>query len=60
MAATPIPLYGVSIHQTIASGDLRRMKELVTEAEEYLRQTGDVRVALEQLKLEIEKASRTS
>lgn len=53
-------LYGVTIHQAIARGDLDRMKSLVSEAEDYLRQTGDVRVALEQLKLEIEKASQRS
>lgn len=55
---TPMPPYGVAIHQAIASGDLERMRSLVAETEDYLRQTGDVRVALDQLRLEIEKASR--
>ena len=55
-----VPPYGVAIHQAIASGDLGRMKALVAETEDYLRQTGDVRVALDQLRLEIEKASRSS
>lgn len=56
----PMPPYGVAIHQAIAAGDLSRMKSLVSETEDYLRQVGDVRVALEQLKLEIAKASGTS
>jgi hypothetical protein len=56
----PIPPYGVAIHQAIASGDLTRMKSLLAETEEHLRQVGDVRVALAQLKLEIERASQRS
>jgi hypothetical protein len=57
---TPMPPYGVAIHQAIASGDLDRMRALVAETEDYLRQTGDVRVALDQLRLELEKAGRSS
>ncbi len=45
--------YGVAIHNAIASGDLARMKEEAKEAEEFLRQTGDVSAALERLKIEI-------
>lgn len=56
----PMPPYGVAIHQAIASGDLERMKSLVAETEEHLRRAGDVRVALDQLKLEIERASQRS
>ena len=47
--------YGPPIHQAIASGDLTRMKQLVTETEAHLRQTGDVRSALTSLKIEIAK-----
>jgi hypothetical protein len=39
---------------------LPRMKQLAAEAEEHLKQAGDVRAALEYLKIEIAKASRTT
>ncbi|NER37668.1 MAG: DUF1843 domain-containing protein [Oscillatoria sp. SIO1A7] len=51
-------LYGVSIHEAAASGDLERMKAMVQQAEEWLRETGDVAAALEVLKLEIAKLER--
>jgi Domain of unknown function (DUF1843) len=53
-----VVLYAVPMHDAIAKGDLPRMKQLVTEAEAYLKQVGDVRAALEYLKIEIAKASR--
>jgi len=54
MATHPV-LYGVGIQQAIASGDLTRMKKLVTEAERHLAEWGDVRSSLEYLKIEIAK-----
>jgi hypothetical protein len=56
MSGTFRPLYGVTIHQCIAGGELRKMKELCAEAEQQLAQHGDVRAALEVLKAEIAKA----
>ena len=50
-----VPLYGVTIHRCIARGDLDEMKKLVNEAEQHLREHGDVRAALEALKVEIAK-----
>lgn len=46
-------LYGPAIHEVIARKDLAAMKQLAVEAEERLRQMGDLRAALEYLKLEI-------
>lgn len=54
--ATPVPLYGVAIHNCIASGDLAKMKELRTEAEKQLAEHGNISAALEVLKAEIAKA----
>ena len=48
-------LYGVTIHNVAASGDLAKMKELAVEAEEHLKQHGNVSAALEALKIEIAK-----
>lgn len=53
--AAEIVLYGVGIQQAIASGDLPRMKKLVTEAERHLAEWGDLRISLEYLKIEIAK-----
>jgi hypothetical protein len=53
---TTVPPYGVAIHQAISSGDVERMRALVTETEDYLRKAGDVSAALEMLKLEIARA----
>jgi hypothetical protein len=55
-----VVLYGVPILEAIAKGDLKRMKQLATEAEAHLKQVGDVRTALEVLKIEIAKASAKS
>ena len=53
--STFIPLYGVTIHRCIAGGKLDEMKNLVKQAEQQLAEYGDVRAALEVLKLEIAK-----
>ena len=50
-----VPLYGVAIHQACASGDLAKMKELERDAEQHLREWGNVPAALEVLKAEIAK-----
>jgi hypothetical protein len=49
----PIPPYGVAIQQAIAGGSLDHMKRVAKEAETYLSEHGDVRSALEALKVEI-------
>ncbi|MDJ0615771.1 MAG: DUF1843 domain-containing protein [Calothrix sp. MO_192.B10] len=51
-------LYAVAIHECAASGDMQRMKAMVQQAEEWLREAGDVSAALELLKLEIVKLER--
>ena len=48
-------LYGVAIHQSIASGNLGEMKKVAQQAEQHLSEHGDVRAALEALKIEIAK-----
>ena len=50
-------LYGVPIQQAIARGDLPRMKQLAQEAEKQLQEMGDLRSALELLKIEIARLS---
>jgi len=54
--ATAVPLYGVTIHRCIATGDLAKMKEMRTEAEKQLAEQGNISAALEVLKAEIAKA----
>jgi hypothetical protein len=49
--------YGPPIQQAIASGDLANMKQVAAAAEQHLQQVGDVRSALEYLKIEIAKLS---
>jgi hypothetical protein len=53
-----VVLYGPPIQEAIAKGDLAHMKQLAAEAEAHLQQVGDVRAALEYLKIEIARASR--
>jgi hypothetical protein len=48
-------LYAVGLHEATVSGDLERMKAAVNQAEEWLKETGNVSAALELLKLEIVK-----
>lgn len=50
-----VPPYGTAIQEAIASGDLAQMKRLAREAEQFLTDHGDVRAALEVLKIEISK-----
>lgn len=51
-------LYGVTIQQAIARGDLAHMKEVAKQAEHYLQQTGNLAAALQALKTEIAKAEK--
>ncbi|CBJ37938.1 DUF1843 domain-containing protein [Ralstonia pseudosolanacearum] len=53
-----IPPYGVAIHDAIIDGDLRTMKALLSRAEAVLGEQGDLRTAVELLRLEIAKAER--
>lgn len=55
-----VPPYGPAIHQAIASGELAKMKAMEKQAEEHLKEWGDIRSALEQLKAEIAKRERKS
>ncbi len=48
---------GVVIRGAAASGDLVRMKEIATKAEQYLGQTPEIQAALADLKTQIAKAS---
>lgn len=50
--------YGPPIQEAIAKGDLAGMKQIEAVAEQHLRQVGDVRAALELLRVEIAKLSR--
>jgi hypothetical protein len=56
----PVILYGVPIQEAVAKGDLARMKQLAQEAERQLQEMGDVRSALEFLKIEIARRSHKS
>ena len=50
-----VPLYAVAIHEACGKGDLPRMKELVRQAEEHIREWGNIPAALEALKIEVAK-----
>lgn len=52
---TPVILYAATIHSAITEGNLQRMQQLATEAQQQLDQSGDLRSALETLKKEIAK-----
>lgn len=56
----PAPPYGPAIQEAIAKGDLAKMKQLAAEAEQQLQQAGDVRSALEHLKIEIARHEHKS
>jgi HPt (histidine-containing phosphotransfer) domain-containing protein len=47
--------YGTAIQQAAASGDLAQMKAAARQAEEHLREWGDVSASLAALKIEIAK-----
>jgi len=49
--------YGPAIQEAIAKSDLAKMKQLAADTEKYLQQVGDVRAALEYLKIEIARHS---
>ncbi|QYC41489.1 hypothetical protein Nocox_19400 [Nonomuraea coxensis DSM 45129] len=49
-------LYGPAIQEAIARGDVAEMRRLVTEAEEHIKEWGNVPLALELLKVELMKA----
>ena len=51
--AGPVLLYGVIIHQAIASGDAKKMQAVARQAEEHLAEYGDVGAALTALKAAI-------
>jgi hypothetical protein len=51
----PVPPYGTAIQQAIVKGDLGEMKQMVKQSEQFLAENGDIRSALEVLKIEIHK-----
>jgi hypothetical protein len=48
-------LYAVTIHHCIGEGDLQKMRQCCSDAEQYLADHGDVSAALQELKAEIAK-----
>lgn len=52
------PVYGCAMREAIAAGDLDDMKTLVEQAEQHLRDYGNVPLILEMLKTEIAKVER--
>jgi hypothetical protein len=52
----PVPPYGTAIHDAIASGDVNRMRQVASQAEEYLRHAEEVRAALGTLHDHIRRA----
>jgi HPt (histidine-containing phosphotransfer) domain-containing protein len=53
-----IPPYGTAIHEAVASGDLAQMKAVAQQAEDFIREWGNVPAALESLKIEISKLEK--
>jgi hypothetical protein len=51
-----VALYAVGIHNAICSGDIKQMKAVLKAAEKHLGEYGDIRTAVEMLKVEIAKA----
>lgn len=61
MSTAPIRmLYGGAMTEAIASGDLSKMKEAATAAEQHLTEHGDVGTLLLALKIEIARAEAKS
>ncbi|MGZ8159036.1 MAG: DUF1843 domain-containing protein [Methylobacter sp.] len=54
----PIPLYAATMQEAAASGDLKKMKDVCLQAEEHLKNAGDVSAALQVLKVEIAKLEK--
>jgi hypothetical protein len=52
---TPRPLYAAAITDAIASGDVAQLRQLHDLAESHVKEYGDVRSLLAQLKVEIAK-----
>jgi HPt (histidine-containing phosphotransfer) domain-containing protein len=52
--------YGIAIQQAIASGDVAKMKAVARQAEQHLKEYGNVPAALEALKIEIAKLAKPS
>lgn len=53
-----ILMYGPAIQEAVASGDLEKMKAVARQAEEHLREWGNIPAALEALKIEIARLER--
>lgn len=51
----PVVLYGVVIHQAIASGDIEKMQAVASQAEAHLTEYGDVSSSLSALKAALAK-----
>lgn len=51
-------MYGPAIQEAVASGDVEKMKAVARQAEEHLREWGNVPAALEALKIEIARLER--
>lgn len=51
-------MYGPAIQEAVASGDLEKMKAVARQAEEHLREWGNIPAALEALKIEIARLER--
>jgi Domain of unknown function (DUF1843)/Domain of unknown function (DUF1842) len=57
LTAGPVhTLYGVVIHEAVASGDRARMKDVAAQAERHIAATPEIQAALAALKAEITKA----
>lgn len=52
---TPRPLYAAAITDAIASGDVAQLRQLRDLAETHVKEHGDIRALLAQLKVEIAK-----
>ena len=53
-----VPPYGSAIHQAVASGNVEEMQKTLTSAQQWLSEWGDLRSAVEALKVEIAKLER--
>lgn len=54
------PMYGPAIQEAVASGDLAKMKDVARQAEEHLRDAGNVAAAYEALKVAIASLEKRS
>lgn len=51
-----IPPYGPAIREAVAKGDVEEMRRVADDAEQHVKETGNIAAALELLKVEIAKA----